>query len=59
MITATPGSDDEVRQTLGAMHRRMIAAARVLSDSDAALVTAFLAAMTVAVDDIDRADLSG
>jgi DNA-binding MarR family transcriptional regulator len=59
MITATPGSDDEVRQTLGAMHRRMIEAARALSAADAALVTGFLAAMTVAVDDVDRSDLLG
>ena len=58
MVTATPGSDDEVRQTLGAMHRRMIRAARSLSDSEAALVTGFLAAMTAAVDDIDRSDVT-
>jgi len=59
MITATPGSDEEVRQTLGAMHRRMIEAARSLSAADAALVTGFLAAMTVAVDDVDRSDIAG
>jgi DNA-binding MarR family transcriptional regulator len=54
MITATPGSDDEVRQTLGAMHRRMIDASRALSADDAALVRSFLVAMTAAVDDVDR-----
>ncbi|GAB2450601.1 hypothetical protein GCM10027029_08020 [Conyzicola lurida] len=58
MITATPGSDEEVRQTLGAMHRRMIDASRALSDVDAELVTTFLAAMTAAVDDVDRESVS-
>lgn len=54
MITATPGSDEEVRETLGAMHTRMFEAARSLDDSAARVVREFLAAMTVAVDDIDR-----
>lgn len=53
MITATPGSDDEVRQTLGAMHARMIDAARALSPNDAAIVEQFLTSMTAAVDSID------
>ena len=53
MITATPGSDDEVRQTLGAMHARMIDAAKALSPADAALVQGFLEAMTAAVDSVD------
>ena len=53
-ITATPGSDDEVRQTLGAMHKRMIDAARALDADNAALVTGFLGAMTSAVDAVDR-----
>jgi len=59
MITATPGSDDEVRQTLGAMHRRMMEAAQNLSETDAALVSGFLAEMTRAVDDVDRSELAG
>ena len=59
MITATPGSDDEVRQTLGAMHRRMMEAAQNLSEADAALVSGFLAEMTRAVDDVDRSELAG
>lgn len=54
MITATPGSDVEVRETLGAMHSRMSAAARSLNAVDSEVVRSFLAAMTVAVDDIDR-----
>ena len=53
MITATPGSDDEVRQTLGAMHARMIDAAKSLSPADAALVQQFLESMTAAVDSVD------
>jgi DNA-binding MarR family transcriptional regulator len=53
MITATPGSDEEVRQTLGAMHARMIEAARALSPADAALIQQFLEAMTTAVDSVD------
>jgi hypothetical protein len=43
-----------VRQTLGAMHARMIEATRSLSPSSAEVVHNFLTAMTVAVDDIDR-----
>jgi DNA-binding MarR family transcriptional regulator len=54
MITATPGSDEEVRQTLGAMHARMIDAARALSAADAALVQQFLESMTAAVDSVDQ-----
>jgi DNA-binding MarR family transcriptional regulator len=53
MITATAGSDDEVRQTLGSMHTRMIDAARALSPADAALVQQFLESMTAAVDSVD------
>lgn len=52
VITATVGSDDEVRQTLGAMHRRMLDASRSLDEADAATVVAFLAALTAAVDDV-------
>ncbi|MBX0299289.1 MarR family transcriptional regulator [Cryobacterium sp. 1639] len=55
MITATPGSDEEVRQTLGAMHGRMIDAARALSPADAALIQQFLESMTTAVDGVDLA----
>ena len=53
MVTATPGSDDEVRQALGAMHGRMIETARALSATDAALIEQFLESMTAAVDSID------
>ena len=55
LLTATIGSDVEVRETLGAMHERMIAIARSLGDEDADLVLRFLEAMTEAVDSIDLA----
>jgi len=55
LVTATIGSDVEVRETLGAMHERMIAIARSLGDEDADLVLRFLEAMTEAVDSIDLA----
>jgi DNA-binding MarR family transcriptional regulator len=58
MITATPGSDEEVRHTLGAMHQRMIQAARTLPAGDAALIVGFLTAMTAAVDSVDTVDPS-
>jgi DNA-binding MarR family transcriptional regulator len=58
MVTATPGSDDEVRQTLGGMHARMIDAARALSPDDAALIQEFLRSMTAAVDGVDPVDTS-
>ena len=54
LVTATPGSDDEVRHTLGEMHKRMMATARALPAADAALVRDFLDKMTVVVDGIDR-----
>jgi DNA-binding MarR family transcriptional regulator len=53
MVTATVGSDQEVRQTLGAMHGRMIETARALNAADAALIERFLESMTAAVDSID------
>ena len=59
MVTATPGSDDEVRQTLGAMHGRMIETTRALSPADAALIEHFLVSMTAAVDSIDAAGSAG
>jgi len=55
MVTATAGSDEEVRHTLGAMHGRMMATAKALSAEDAAIVRDFLLAMTDAVDNVDRA----
>ncbi|MGY4858709.1 MarR family winged helix-turn-helix transcriptional regulator [Cryobacterium sp. AP23] len=59
MVTATPGSDGEVRQTLGAMHARMIETARALSPKDAALIEQFLTTMTAAVDSVDAVSSAG
>jgi DNA-binding MarR family transcriptional regulator len=54
LITATPGSDEEVRHTLGAMHGRMMETARALAPKDADVIREFLTSMTAAVDGIDR-----
>ena len=53
MITATPGSDTEVRETLGRMHGRMIEVARGLPASEARIVAGFFAQLTNTVDGID------
>jgi DNA-binding MarR family transcriptional regulator len=53
MVTATAGSDREVRETLGAMHGRMIETAKALNPAEAALVEGFLRSMTAAVDSVD------
>ena len=53
LVTATPGSDEEVRHTLSAMHSRMMAVASGLSETDAALVAGFLASMTAVAEAID------
>jgi DNA-binding MarR family transcriptional regulator len=55
ILRPTPGSDDEVRQTLGRMHERMLEAAGSLSPDEAQTVLAFLARMREAVDHIDPA----
>jgi DNA-binding MarR family transcriptional regulator len=49
VIVTTASSDDEVRATLGAMHRRMIDVADRLSKKDAAVVARFLEEMTESV----------
>jgi len=53
VIVATEDSDSEVRATLGAMHRRMMAAAEGLTPDQSATVVAFLRSMRDAVDGID------
>ncbi|GAA2239526.1 MarR family transcriptional regulator [Herbiconiux moechotypicola] len=40
-VVATPGSDDEVRHTLGEMHRRMMAVASSLGPHEAEVVRSF------------------
>jgi DNA-binding MarR family transcriptional regulator len=48
-VIATPGSDDEVRKTLGAMHTRMMAVARHLDAAQAEILRRFLLEMTDAI----------
>ncbi|MEX5296989.1 MarR family transcriptional regulator [Kocuria sp. CPCC 205268] len=57
VIVATEEADCEVRSTLGAMHERMMSAARRLSAEEAATVTAFLHAMAEAVEAADETQL--
>ena len=57
VIVATQEADCEVRSTLGAMHERMLRAARDLSAEEAATVTAFLHAMAEAVEAVDERQL--
>jgi DNA-binding MarR family transcriptional regulator len=56
MVTATVGSDEEVRHTLGEMHGRMMDTARALSAPDADVVRDFLDSMTAVVGKVDRTD---
>jgi DNA-binding MarR family transcriptional regulator len=55
VITPTTETDDEVRATLGVMHRRMMSIAEGLSPADAHVVATFLEQMRSAVDQIDPA----
>ena len=55
VLRPTPGSDEEVRKTLGAMHERMIAAAGALSEDEAETVIGFLEGIRAAVDQIEPA----
>lgn len=55
LLRPTPGSDEEVRKTLGKMHERMIEVAAALSPEQAETVVDFLTCMAEAVDRIDPA----
>lgn len=50
VISATSSSDHEVRETLGQMHHRMMAAAATLDAGEARIVIDFLSRMRDAVD---------
>ncbi|MGO4147882.1 MarR family winged helix-turn-helix transcriptional regulator [Paenarthrobacter sp. YAF11_1] len=52
ILRPTPGSDQEVRSTLGDMHSRMMEAAETLSADDSAVVVEFLRRMRRAVDSV-------
>ena len=54
VIAPTINSDDEVRATLGDMHRRMIEVAESLSVEQAATVLGFLDRMREAVDSVPK-----
>ena len=49
VIVPTEATDDEVRETLGAMHRRMMAVAESLDAEEARIVVGFLRRMSEAV----------
>lgn len=52
VVVPTVESDKEVRVTLGAMHRRMMAVAEGLSADEARVVLDFLQRMTMALEEI-------
>lgn len=56
VVTPTVSSDDEVRETLGAMHRRMLGFVDELSDKERAVITRFLAGMTSAIEEASTHD---
>lgn len=51
VVVPTASSDEEVKATLGAMHRRMLAFVDDLSDQERAVVSRFLAGMTSAIEE--------
>ncbi|MGN7191797.1 MULTISPECIES: MarR family transcriptional regulator [unclassified Curtobacterium] len=55
VITPTTETDDEVRATLGVMHRRMMSIAEGMSADEARAVATFLERMRGAVDQVDPA----
>ena len=57
VVIASVESDKEVRETLGAMHRRMMSVAESLTAEEARVVVAFLQRMTqaLAARDVDEA----
>lgn len=56
VVVPTVHSDDEVKSTLGAMHRRMLALVDELSDQERGVVTRFLAGMTSAIEEASDLD---
>ncbi|UPL14372.1 MarR family winged helix-turn-helix transcriptional regulator [Microbacterium galbinum] len=56
IVVPTVSSDDEVRHTLGAMHRRMLSLVDEMSDKERAVVTRFLAGMTSAIEEASDLD---
>ncbi|MFJ4172783.1 MarR family winged helix-turn-helix transcriptional regulator [Microbacterium sp. NPDC089696] len=56
VVVPTVNSDDEVRATLGAMHRRMLSLVDELDDKERAVITRFLAGMTSAIEEASDLD---
>ncbi|MEZ7756230.1 MarR family transcriptional regulator [Microbacterium paraoxydans] len=56
IVVPTVSSDDEVRATLGAMHRRMLSLVDDLSDEERVVVMRFLVGMTAAIQEAAEAD---
>lgn len=54
VVVPTVESDTEVRETLGAMHRRMMTVAESLSAEEARIVVAFLQRMADAIGVVDE-----
>ncbi|UYY83140.1 MULTISPECIES: MarR family transcriptional regulator [Arthrobacter] len=54
ILRPTPGSDHEVRSTLGGMHSRMIEVARSFDAGEVRVIIDFLRRMQTAVDTIDE-----
>lgn len=54
VITATPGADEEVRETLGQMHERLLAVAASLDEDQARVVGAFLGRLTETLDRLNE-----
>lgn len=54
IVVATVDSDDEVRSTLGAMHRRMLEVAESFEGERAEAVVEFLERMALAVGQVDE-----
>ncbi|MGZ0712417.1 MarR family winged helix-turn-helix transcriptional regulator (plasmid) [Coraliomargarita sp. W4R53] len=52
VLHATQHTDEEVRKTLGEMHKRMMDATQDLSEADATVIVRFLENMTQAVDEM-------
>jgi len=55
LITATNGSDEEVRAAMAGMHARMFTTAETLTATEAKAVVTFLTSMTTAIDTADQA----
>ena len=56
VVVPTVESDTEVRETLGAMHRRMMTVAESLSAEEARTVVAFLGRMTEAIAELEEGE---